>query len=313
MAKKIAGEHEKNKFWEEYNTYNSTGEHGVRDWSIMADAWNEFVAEREKSGQNEVIKYYRKHAHMLESFFESGAKSNNIKATLQPHLKSIEILSKNHRTPVAPPVTALSAPGPLATHGPNCMTSENKDHNNMVPSIPMSMSHASVLTVQKSGPLIYPGQIQQFRRKTTKKRSLDRAPQLCATCHHYRHHNAVHNLSHVFACTVPSHQYSVDISKGWCPCSDCIEGAKTVGYEKPIESTVNKGKRALKTCTLCGHYKDYGFYQGQHVNKTCAVDKGEVRNKYKGYCNCNHCEATAFSMGREKPIKIRKIYDEVNV
>ena len=56
MAKKVAGEHEKNKFWKEYNTYNCVGEHGLRDWSIMADAWNEFVAEREKSGQNETIK-----------------------------------------------------------------------------------------------------------------------------------------------------------------------------------------------------------------------------------------------------------------
>jgi hypothetical protein len=62
----------------------------------MADAWNEFVAKREKSGLNETIKYYRKHAHMLESFFESGAKSNNIKATLQPYLMTIEDLSKIH-------------------------------------------------------------------------------------------------------------------------------------------------------------------------------------------------------------------------
>jgi hypothetical protein len=150
MAKKVAGEHEKNKFWEECNTYDSRGEYGVRDWSIMADAWNKFVAKRMKSGQNETVKYYRKHAHMLQSFSESGAKSNNIKATLQPHLKTIEDLSNIHRAPVAPPIAALSAPGPLATHGPNSMTtSENKDHSNMVSSIPMPLHNAPVLALQK--------------------------------------------------------------------------------------------------------------------------------------------------------------------
>lgn len=106
-------------------------------------------------------------------FLKSGAKSNNIKATLQPHLKSIENLSDIHRAPVAPPLTALSAPGPLATHGPNCTIAVNKDQSNMVPSIPMHMSNASVLTLQKDGPLIYPGQIQQFRREKLKKRSFD--------------------------------------------------------------------------------------------------------------------------------------------
>jgi hypothetical protein len=250
MAKKVAGEHEKNKFWEEYNTSDSRGERGVLDWSIMAYAWNEFVAKREKSGQNESIKYYRKHAHMLERFFKSGAKSNNIKATLQPHLKTIGDLSKIHRAPVAPPITALSAPGSLATHGPNSMTtSENKDHSNIVSSIPMPLRNAPVLTLQKSGPLIYPGQIQQFRGEKIKKRSLDRAPQLCTTCRHYRHHNK----SHLLTCMVPSHLYNVDQSKGWCPCSDCIKGAENVGYEKPIQSSVNNGKRALKTFTSCGH------------------------------------------------------------
>ena len=206
----------------------------------------------------------------------------------------------------------LNAPGPLATHGPNCMTSENKDHSNMVPSIPMHMSNASVLTLQCSGPLIYPGQIQQLSGKHSKKRSLDRAPQLCTTCHHYRHHNAVHNKSHLLTCTVPPNQYNINHSKGWCPCTDCVEGAKAVGYEQPREAPANKGKRALKTCTLCGHYKDYGFYKVQHVNKNCTVDRSEVRNKFKGYCNCDHCEATAFSMGRDKPLKIRKMYDEID-
>jgi hypothetical protein len=226
MAKKVAGEHEKNKFWEEYNTSDSRGEHGVRDWSIMADAWNEFVAKREKIWSKRIYQILQEAcAYALESFFESGAKSNNIRATLQPHLKTIEDLSKIHRPPVAQPITALSAPGPLATHGPNSMTtSENKDHSNMVSSIPMPLRNAPVLTLQKSGPLIYPGQIQQFMGGKLKKRSLDRAPQLCTTCRHYRHHNTVHNKSHLLTCTVPSHLYNVDQSKGWCPCSDCIKG-----------------------------------------------------------------------------------------
>ena len=86
----------------------------------------------EKSGQNETIKYYRKHAHMLETLFESDAKSNNIKATLQPHLECLENLRKINRAPVDPPAITLNAFGPLATHGPNCMTSENEDHSNML-------------------------------------------------------------------------------------------------------------------------------------------------------------------------------------
>jgi hypothetical protein len=170
----------------------------------------------------------------------------------------------------------------------------------------MPLRNAPVLTLQKSGPLIYPGQTQQFRGEKIKIRSLDRAPQLCTTCRHYRHHNTVHNKSHLLTCTVPSHLCNLDQSNGWCPCSDCVKGAENVGYEKPIQS-VNKGKRALKTCTSCGHYKDCGFYQGQHVNKTCSVEKGEMKNKYRGCYNCNHCEGTAFSMGRDKPLKIRKI------
>ena len=232
---------------------------------------------------------------------QAAASSHFNRGTISPYRKK----------PVDPPSTAKNAPGPLATHGPNCMISGNKDHSNMVPSIPMHMSNASVLTLQSSGPLIYPGQIQQFSRKHSKKRSLDRAPQLCATCHHYRHHNAVHNKSHLLTCTVPPSEYNFNHSKGWCPCPDCLEGAKAVGYEQPMETTADKGKRALKTCTLCGHYKDYGLYKAQHVNKFCTVDKDEVRNKFKGYCNCDICEATALSMGRDKPLKIRKMYDEI--
>jgi hypothetical protein len=38
MAKKIAGAHEQKKFWDDYNSYMSRGEHGIRDWSVMAIA-----------------------------------------------------------------------------------------------------------------------------------------------------------------------------------------------------------------------------------------------------------------------------------
>ena len=133
MAKKIAGEHEKTKFWDEYKKYQSAGEHGIRDWTSMAIAWNIFVAEREKMKENDVVKYYRKHAHMLESFFDSGGKSNNIKATLQPHLRSIERLTKDLRVTVSEPTTALNAPCPNATHGPNSTDSDSADFSNMVP------------------------------------------------------------------------------------------------------------------------------------------------------------------------------------
>ena len=43
-------------------------------------------------------------------------------------------ISPYRKKPVDPPSTAKNAPGPLATHGPNCMISGNKDHSNMVPS-----------------------------------------------------------------------------------------------------------------------------------------------------------------------------------
>ena len=36
MAKKIAGEHEKAKFWRDYNNYQTRSEYGTRDWCAMA-------------------------------------------------------------------------------------------------------------------------------------------------------------------------------------------------------------------------------------------------------------------------------------
>lgn len=97
----------------------------MRDWSSMAEAWNIFVARRKKANQNDVLKYYRKHAHMLVSFSESGGKSNNIKVRLQPHLKNIENLIEEHRFFSSAPMTGVTAPGPLATHVPNATSLEN--------------------------------------------------------------------------------------------------------------------------------------------------------------------------------------------
>lgn len=312
MAKKIAGEHEKTKFWDEYKSYQSTGEHGIRDWSSMAIAWNMFVAEREKRKENDVVKYYRKHAHMLESFFDSGGKSNNIKATLQPHLRSIERLTTEHRTTVSEPTTALNAPGPNATHGPNSTPSDNADYSNMVPMVPLHMSYAKVLTNQKSGPLIYPGQLQQTLTQNVKKRQLDRAPQLCSICGHYRQHNNIHNekhgMNHGVKCNVHVDAYSEDRShNGWCPCQECSEGAEKVGYSKP--EIVVKHNRALKTCKKCGHYKDYGHYSTHHSNTDCRVlEEDKIVDKYKGHCSCDHCIATLLNTGKDKHTKLRKIY-----
>ena len=169
MAKKIAGEHEKKKFWEEYKNYQSIGEYGIRDWSSMATAWNLFVCERERRKENDVVKYYRKQGHMLGAFFDSGGKSNNIKATLQPHIRSIDNLIKEHRTPVIAPSTSFDALSPKATHGPSSGAIQNNDFSQMVPFVPLHMSYATILTDQKSGPIIYPGQLEQAQEKNGKK------------------------------------------------------------------------------------------------------------------------------------------------
>ena len=157
MAKKIAGEHENKKFWQEYKNYQSIGQHGIRDWSSMATAWNFFVCERERKNENEVVKYYRKQGHMLEAFFDSGGKSNNIKATLQPHTRNIDSLMKEHRTPVVGPSTSLNAFGPNATHGPNSNAIQSNDFSQMVPLVPLHMSYATILTDQKMVPSYIPG------------------------------------------------------------------------------------------------------------------------------------------------------------
>jgi hypothetical protein len=307
MAKKIAGAHEKEKFWNDVKTYEGIG---GRDWSTMAEAWNLFVAEREKKKENDVVKYYRKHAHMLEAYMDLSGKSNNIKSTLQQHQRSIDSLTEEFREPVSGPLTSLDAPCPKATHGPSSDPLENTDFSNMVPLVPLHMSYATILTNQKSGPLVYPGQLQQSFETNDKKRQLDRdrAPQLCSTCGHYRQHNSIHNQKHVIKCAVREELYSIDRSvKGWCSCSECMEGAKNVGYSKP--ALVVKQMRALKTCTKCGHYKDYGYFSDLHSNSECNVlQEKYATHKYKGHCSCENCISTALLRGKEKNTKLRKLY-----
>ena len=312
MTKKISGEHEKKKFWEEYKNYQLIGEYGTRDWNSMAADWNLFVCERERKKENEVVTYYRKQGHMLEAFFDSGGKSNNIKATLQPHIRSIDSLTKEHRTTVMAPSTSLDALGPKATHGPNSEAIQNSDYSQMVPFVPLHMSYATILTEQKSGPIIYPGQLEQIPAKTGKKRQLDRALQLCITCGHFRQHNRIHNEKHVVKCAVQEDAYSNDRSiKGWCSCPECEEGAAKVGYSKP--DVVVKSVRSLKTCKKCGHYKDYGYFSDNHSNTECNVlEEYYVIDKYKGYCKCEKCVSTALSKGKDKPLKLRKLYEDTS-
>ena len=312
MAKKIAGEHEKKKFWDEYKNYHAIGEHGIRDWTSMAIAWNVFVAEREKRNENNVVKFYRKHAHMLESFFDSGGKSNNIKATLQPHQSSIDRLTKEHRSPVTALSSALDAFCPHATHGPNSTLLYNADFSNMVPIVPLHMSYATVLTNQSNGPIVYPGQTEQSLTQNTKKRQLDRAPQICGICGHFRQHNIMHNDKHGIQngtkCSVHKDAYNIDrLCYGWCPCQECTEGAFKVGYPKP--DIIAKQIRALKTCKKCGHYKDYGHYSIDHSNTDCRVhEENYTSEKYKGYCSCQQCLSTALNSGKDKHPKLRKRY-----
>jgi hypothetical protein len=71
----------------------------------------------------------------------------------------------------------------------------------MVPLVPLHMSHATILRNQKSGPLVYPGQLQQSFKTNDKKRQLDRdrAPQLCSTRGHlpilYRSSRTAHLMT----------------------------------------------------------------------------------------------------------------------
>lgn len=304
MTKMIKGEHEKTKFWNECSDFLSPG--SVHDWDAMAAQWNMFVGKREKDNENNVVKFYRKQGSMLEHYYEFGAKSNNIRATLQPHLTRILSLNAAHRAPVDAPLTALNAPGPLATHGPNSVTAENREFNNMVPVVPLNMSNATVLTSQTSGPLVYPG--QQPLLCGSKKRKLCRAPQVCATCGHYRHHNRTHNNNHQGSCAVGRDDYNSDRAlQGWCPCVECMSCAENVGYAKPL--LIEKIKiNSLRTCNKCGHYKDHGQYKGHHTKSECNVNDLQIRIKYIGYCSCEKCDALASAMGQEKPAHPRKLY-----
>jgi hypothetical protein len=173
------------------------------------------VGNREKENQNDVVAYYRKHGHMLEAFFESWGKSKNIKATLQPNWKRIESLTKDHHAAVDTRVTAVSAPGPLPPHGPNSVTTDNRDHSNMVPAVPLNMSNATVLTSQTNGPLVFHGHLQQFDK--TKTRKMDRAPQVCSTCGHFRHHNILHNKKRLQECWVKMITIVIEIYKVGVP------------------------------------------------------------------------------------------------
>jgi hypothetical protein len=300
MKKKIAGQHEKDKFWSEYQKYQTTVGKST-NWELFAEDWNLFVATRENANQNSILIYYRKEAHMLENFLESGKRNNNISATLQPHRTAIEGLTKELRAGVAAPLTSISAPGPSATHGPN--SGNNIDLSNMVPTIPLHMSNASILTSQISGPLIYPCQVQQCNPL---KRTISRAPAVCSICGHYSQHNAIHNTSHGSGgvqCKVPENAHSPDKSlKGWCSCPECITGAESIDHRKPDA----KQKRGLKVCGTCGHYKDHGKFKQFHLDYKCQVPGVHVKDKQQSYCSCEDCRATALLMGYEKLNKIRK-------
>ena len=219
-------------------------------------------------------------------------------------------LIKEHRTPVVGPGTSLDAFGPKATHGPNSDAIENNDFSQMVPLVPLHVSYATILTDQKNGPLIYPGQLEQTAAKNEKNRPLDRAIQLCITCGHFRYYNRIHNEKHIIKCSVQENAYSIDRSiKGWCSCLECEEGAQKVGYSKP--DVVVKNVRSSRKCKRCGHYKDYEYFSDSHSNTECNVlQEYYVIDKYKGYCKCEKCISTALIKGKNKPQKLRKLYQD---
>jgi hypothetical protein len=114
-------------------------------------------------------------------------------------------------------------------------------------------------------------------------------------------------MQYCIGCNVPIHLWSTDIlNKGWCPYHGCVSGAESVGYDKPL--THNRAKRSLKTCNLCGHYKDHGFYKENHMQNKCNLDDLPIREKFQGYCSCAHCEVTANLSGQEK----KKNFEEHN-
>jgi hypothetical protein len=305
MALKVTGQHEKTKFWDECSRFQLIDEHEGRDWGAMAESWNEFVGEREMANQNDVLIFYRKQPQMLKTFFETGGKNNNIKATLQPHLKSLETLSKDHRATVAAPSTAKSITNPSATHGPKSIVTENKDYSKMVPVVPLNMRDASVLTSQLNGPINYPGQVQQSDMIEPSKRKYERAPRICTNCGHYCQHNNLYNKLHDSKCGVPEGAYNSDRSiKHWCPCTECVAGALKISYPKPV---VVEALRALKVCGTCGHYKTIGSFKVHHGISDCRVLVEErVKDIYRGWCSCEKCIKLAADNGHMKPTNLRK-------
>jgi hypothetical protein len=208
---------------------------------------------------------------------------------------------KELRAGVDAPRTAISAPGPSATHGPN--SGDNIDLSNMVTTVPLHLSNALILTSQTSGPLLHHCQVQQCN---ILKRTICRAPAVCTICRHYSQHNKIHYDSHGSPgaqCKVPENDRSPDKSlKGWCPCPECVTGAESIDYHKPDA----KQKRGLKTCGTCGHYKDHGKFKEYHLRIKCGVPGVRVEDRYQSYCSCEDCQATALLMGHTKPEKIRK-------
>lgn len=211
MAKAVTREHKKKKFWEDYDSDQSLCELGIRDFDRMAEEWNRFVGDH-------TLTYYRKKGHMLEQYFESDGVNNNIRATLQSHINNMDSLNRLHRTAVDCPITAMNA---LYLHGPSSVANNgNRDYSTMVPVIPHNMNNAAIFMGQSSGPINFPGQQQQSNDVSNmKKRTLDRAIQMCVTCKHYKQHNLIHNEKHSLsgACTVPAHLYNTDTQKASVP------------------------------------------------------------------------------------------------
>ena len=165
------------------------------------------------------------------------------------------------------------------------------------------MTNALVLTSQGSGQIAYPGQLQRNNESISRKRVLDRAPQMCMTCGHYRQRNNIYNEKHVDKCTVPEFSYCKDRSVHvWCPCNECVAGADRVGYCRPLE--VLKYTRAPKMCRICGHFKHIGHYKYKHTDRECKVDNTDrCIERYKSYCSCEHCTETAELSGIPNALK----------
>lgn len=54
-----------------------------------------------------------------------------------------------------------------------------------------------------------------------------------------------------------------------------------------------------------------GYFSGEHSNTECSVlEEYYVIDKYKGYCKCEKCISTALLKGKDKPQKLRKLYQD---